>query len=29
VLTTPLALPEQPRRQVYLDGKRALIEVPC
>ncbi len=28
VLTTPPALPDQPRRQVYLDGKRALIEVP-
>jgi len=28
VLTTPPSLPEQPRRQLYLDGKRALIEVP-
>lgn len=27
VLTTPRALPEEPRRQIYLDGKRALIEV--
>jgi 16S rRNA (guanine527-N7)-methyltransferase len=28
VLTTPVALPAQTRRQVYQDGKRALIEVP-
>ncbi len=28
VLTTPPNLPEQTRRQVYLDGKRVLIEVP-
>jgi 16S rRNA (guanine527-N7)-methyltransferase len=28
VLTTPPSLPEQTRRQIYLDGKRVLIEVP-
>jgi 16S rRNA (guanine527-N7)-methyltransferase len=27
VLTTPAALPDEPRRQIYLDGKRALVEV--
>jgi 16S rRNA (guanine527-N7)-methyltransferase len=27
VLTTPRALPDEPRRQIYLDGKRVLIEV--